>query len=105
MPTLEPRFAGFTNIGYPRSLLEVGERSRRGARVPVVRRGRRVGADRQAVRGEDDLHHPLVHADRGGEHAGADVGDVGQLEQPLDRAVLAVGAVQHREDDVEVQAR
>src|SRR3989442_10732929 len=31
------------------------------------------------------FHRRLVHADRGGEHAGADVRDVGQLEQSLDR--------------------
>src|SRR5262249_48324553 len=33
-------------------------------------------------------------------HAGADVRDVGELEQALDAAVLAERAVQHREDDV-----
>ena len=44
----------------------------------------------------------LVHADRGGEHAGADVADVGELEQALDRAVLAERAVQDREDDVDL---
>ena len=51
--------------------------------------------------GEEPLHHVLVHAGRGAEHAGADVGDAGQFEQPLDRAVLAEGAVQHGKDDVE----
>ena len=51
------------------------------------------------------LHDRLVHADRRGEHAGADVGQVGQLEQPLDGAVLAVRAVQDREDDVERRVR
>jgi len=54
---------------------------------------------------EDDLHHALVHADRRGQHAAADVGQVGELEQALHRAVLAVGAVQHRKDDVEAQPR
>ena len=42
----------------------------------------------------------LVHADRGAEHARADVGDAGELERALDGAVLAVGAVQHRKDHV-----
>ena len=32
------------------------------------------------------------------EHAGADEGHAGQLEHPLHRAVLAVGAVEQRED-------
>ena len=31
-----------------------------------------------------------------------DVGDAGQLEQALERAVLAVGAVQQRQDDVDL---
>ena len=52
---------------------------------------------RQSARREHQLRHGLVHADRRGEHAGADVGDVGELEQPLNRAVLAVGSMQHRE--------
>ncbi len=34
-----------------------------------------------------------------------DVGDVGEFQQPLNRAVLAVGAVEHGEDDVEAQPR
>ena len=43
----------------------------------------------------------LVHRRGGGEDPGADVGQPRHLEQPLDRAVLAVRAVQHREHDVE----
>ena len=35
-----------------------------------------------------------------GQHARPDVGHAGHLQQPLDRAVLAEGPVQHREDDV-----
>ena len=46
------------------------------------------------------LEHDLVHAHRAGQHARADVGDVEQLEQALDRAVLAERPVQDREDDV-----
>ena len=80
-------------------------RDRRRGRAPSrARSTTAVVADRQAVRGEDDLHHRLVHADGRGEHAGADVGHVGELQQALDRAVLAVGPVQDREDDVEVHA-
>jgi hypothetical protein len=63
-----------------------------------------VRADRKSARGERDLHHPLVHADRGGEDARAHIGNVGELEQALHRAVLAVRSVQHREDDVETHA-
>ena len=53
-----------------------------------------------AARGEEPLQGQLVHADRRGEHVGADVGDVEPLQQPLDAAVLAEGAVQGREDGV-----
>ena len=40
----------------------------------------------------------LSMPDRRSEHAAADVGDVGELEQALDRAVFAVRAVQDRKD-------
>ena len=70
---------------------------------PVVPQHDPVRTDRQAVRGEDELHDRLVHADRRRQHARADIGHVGELEQPLNRAVFTVGAVQHRKDDVEVQ--
>ena len=55
-----------------------------------------------AVVAQHRLEHVLVHAERGGEHAGADVGDAGELEQALHGAVLAEGAVEDREDDVDV---
>ena len=58
-------------------------------------------ADRDASITEDRLHERLVHPDRRGEHPRSDVGDAGQLEEPLDRAVLAVRSVQDREHDVE----
>ena len=35
-------------------------------------------------------------------HAGADVGDARELEEALQRAVLAVRAVQQRQDDVDL---
>ena len=103
MPTLDPRLAGFTNIGKPSAAIE-SARDRVAVRLPLVPQHHPVRAHRQAARREHQLHHRLVHADRGGEHAGADVRDVGELEQTLDRAVLAVRAVQHREDHVEVEA-
>ncbi|SKZ46277.1 Uncharacterised protein [Mycobacteroides abscessus subsp. abscessus] len=42
----------------------------------------------------NDLGHALVHARRRAEHTGADVGELEQLEHPLDGAVLAVWPVQ-----------
>ena len=55
----------------------------------------------QAGGGEELLHDVLVHAGGGAEDAGADVGDVGKLEEALDGAVFAEGAVEDGEDDVE----
>src|SRR5690606_32241822 len=42
----------------------------------------------------------LVHPGRAGEHAGTDVRDPRELEQPLDGPVLGVGAVHDGEHDV-----
>ena len=42
----------------------------------------------------------FVHANGGGEHLAADVGDSGNFKKPLHRSVLAVLAVEHRENDV-----
>src|SRR5256712_848188 len=69
---------------------------------PFVTGHHEVLDDGQAVGLEHRLHRRLVHPDRGGEHARADVGQVGELEDALDRAVLAVRAVEHDDDDVEV---
>ena len=44
----------------------------------------------------------LVHRRSRREDAGSDVGDAGELQQPLQGAVLAVRAVQQREDDVDL---
>ncbi len=54
---------------------------------------------RHAVGGEHLLGHRLVHRQRRAEHAGADVGDVGELEEALHRAVLAHRAVEQGQDD------
>ena len=51
---------------------------------------------RQPVKGEQPLADELVERHSGGQHAGARVGDVEGLEQALDRAVFAEGAVQNR---------
>ena len=42
----------------------------------------------------------LLHGERRGEHAGMRVGDAQDLQQALDRAVLAEAAVQRVEGDV-----
>jgi hypothetical protein len=45
--------------------------------------------DRQSLRGKERLHDRFIHADGGSEDAGAHVGDVRELEQPLHGAVFA----------------
>src|SRR5437660_635954 len=49
----------------------------------------------------DDLRAPFVHRERAPEHARSGVGDSEELERALDRAVLAVAAVQRDKDAVE----
>ena len=66
-------------------------------------RNAKVPRGGEAARGERPLHHHLVHRDRGADDAGADVGQVGELEQALHRAVFAVGPVEEREHDVDVE--
>jgi hypothetical protein len=56
------------------------------------------------VGSEEGLHGGLVHADGRGQHPGADIRQIGQLEEPLDGAVLAVGAVEHDHHHVEPPA-
>jgi len=59
-----------------------------------------MAGDRNAAVAQHLLEEVLVHGERGGGNAGADVRDTGQLEQPLHRPVLAERPVQDREDDV-----
>ena len=61
--------------------------------------------DRHALVPHDGLEEVLVHAERRGGHAGADVGDVRELEEALHGAVLAEGPVQDGEDDVDAFER
>ena len=49
----------------------------------------------------DELRQRLVHTGSGGRHARPDIGQAGQLQQALNGAVLAVFAVQDRENDVD----
>ena len=67
--------------------------------------GRRRGGDRRvtwlrdAVSGQHVLGHRFVHADRRSQNSGADIGEIEQFEQTLDRAVLSHRAVEQRQDD------
>lgn len=49
----------------------------------------------------DELRQRLVHTGGGSRHARPDIGQTGQLQQALNGAVLAVFAVQDRENDVD----
>ena len=98
IPTEEPSRAGLTNSGSPsaRQLRAHGVRLVAPARLA----DRGVVDLRHAGRGQHVLEHDLVHAQRRGEHARADVRDVEQLEQALHRAVLAERPVQDGERGV-----
>jgi hypothetical protein len=52
---------------------------------------------------QDALGDVLVHANGGAQHTRAHKRHVGQLQQPLDRAVLAISAVEHWKNDVELR--
>ncbi len=89
-----------TNTGSP-SAAQVSEHALALGRELLSRepRGSRpAGRPAWAI---SSLNIDLVHAQRGREHARADVGDVEALEQPLNGAVLAERAVQHREHHVD----
>ncbi len=58
--------------------------------------------NRQPGGPEECLHDVLVHARRRAQHTCANVWNIGQLEQALDRSVLAKGSMQNWEDDVHV---
>ena len=57
--------------------------------------------DRQPAGLEDGLRQDLVHPERRAEDAGADAGDAGEIEQPLNPPVLAPPSVEDREQDVD----
>ena len=82
--------ASFLTVHGDRAIMEAAA-AEKGANLQVLAvtvlppRG-----DRHPARDERPLHHHLVHADRGAEHARADVRQVREFEQPLERAVLAV---------------
>ena len=76
----------------------VGELCRQ-PRRPLVVAERPPARLRHAVGGEHLLGHRLVHRQRRAEDARADVGDVGELEEALHRAVLAHRPVEQGQDD------
>ena len=110
---LEPALAGLADAdraAEPRGLDEhrVAEAGQlvehRAGLAPPARLAQRDRADlRHAGGGHHVLEDDLVHAQRGRQHAGADVRHVEQLEQALDGAVLAERAVQDGEDGVGVE--
>ena len=63
-----------------------------------------VGHHRKAAAREGDLHHRLVHRDGRCQDARPHVGNAGQLQEPLDRAVLAKAPMQADESDVGLRA-
>ena len=72
-------------------------------RVAVAQRD--VPRDGDSTVAEHGLEQVLVHAERGGGDARADVGHARELEEPLDGAVLAERAVEDRKDDVDLAER
>src|SRR5207342_2760365 len=73
--------------------------------LPLPRPDDDVVDHRQTGRDEELLHVLLVHRHRARQDAGPDIGHAGELEQPLQRAILAIGAVQQWEDDVDFAER
>jgi hypothetical protein len=76
-----------------------------GVLIPLRLADDLVRDDREAGRGEGHLLDRLVHPQRRAENPRTDVGHARHLQEPLDRAVLAVRPVQSREDDVHGLAR
>ncbi len=71
MPTLEPMLQGLTKTGSVRVAAMSSRRRRRG---PGAAGEGAVGRDRDAGEAGQPLGDVLVHADRRGHHAGADIG-------------------------------
>ena len=67
----------------------------------VARPERDVPGHRDPAVAEHRLEEVLVHAERRRSHAGADVGNAGELEQALHGAVLAERAVEDGQHDVD----
>ena len=89
----------------PRRLDDDREAERALDRLAVPRRTVRLRATGTPLSRMTDLKRSLSIAERRGGHARADVGDAGELEEPLDGAVLAERPVQDGEDDVHLAER
>ena len=76
-----------------------------GARAPLKRGGRHERNDREPRSPQQSLLYVLVHSKGRSEDTGADVGNVGKLQQPLECAVLSVGPVHNRKDDIQAVQR
>ena len=89
-PTEEPQQAGLTKQGQPKraSIGAVG-----------LAHGDEID-DGQAFPDPEFLGHLLVHADCRAEDARSHVGEVRALQEALNGAVLAEGAVEHGEDEI-----
>ncbi len=99
IPIDDPSALGLTNTGIAKFARQPRPKRRSVAVVGAI--DREISHHRDAGVAQQALLRVLVHPDRRAEHARAHVWDSRQLEQPLHRAVLAVGAVQHREHHVE----
>ena len=100
IPMLLPRRAGLTTVREPRSS-PTSRVTRLGLAEPgPVAEPRRVD-DRQPVAAHDVLEDDLVHGDRAGQDARSDVRDARQLEEALERSVLAVRPMDDEEGDVD----
>ena len=92
--------AGFTNTGHPSGIDALGQTG-----ADVASRMEEEAGVGEPGRGEQRLGDALVHGGRGACHAGAAVRHSGDLQQPLDGAVLAHGTVQQREHHQRAAAR
>ena len=87
----------------PRGLHEHRVAERVGELVAEAQRD--VAGDRDAAVTHHLLEEVLVHAERRGSDAGADVGHVREVEQALHCSVLAERPVEERQDDVDLAER
>ena len=101
MPTDEPRFAGFTKSGS-RARASTRSTQPRGSRASSALRTHTHGThrDARAARAAASLTSLSIWIAEPSTPA-PDVRDAGELEQALQRAVLAAAAVHDREDHVE----
>ena len=108
------QFASVTHLGNPHARPQVCrlDEQRRAQRLqhavadpcrlplPLVTPDEQVRRHGQAGGGKERLHDGLVHAGGRPQHSRSDVGHVGEFQQPLHGAVLAISAVQQRKYDV-----